>query len=145
MKPFFATTKDGTFTDVSQASGIAVQRCPGMGTICADFDRDGDTDIFVANDGRPNFLFQNDGSGHFEEVGLLSGMALDVHGNPQGTMGIDLGDIDNDGWRDRYVTTYQNEWASLLRILVAGVRVRLLLPGCRAEFSVDCPLRHSRR
>ena len=116
----FRNNNDGTFTDVSQASGIAFQRCPGMGTICSDFDRDGDTDIFVANDTQPNFLFQNDGSGHFEEVGLLSGMAFDVHGNPQGTMGIDLGDIDNDGWPDLYVTTYQNEWASLLRNLGDG-------------------------
>lgn len=136
----FRNNNDGTFTDVSQASGIAFQRCPGMGTICSDFDRDGDTDIFVANDTRPNFLFQNDGSGHFEEVGLLSGMAFDVHGNPQGTMGIDLGDIDNDGWPDLYVTTYQNEWASLLRNLGDGVRRRHLHVGCRDEFPDGCHL-----
>ncbi len=111
----FRNNGDGTFTDVSQASGVAFARSPGMGSVCADYDHDGDTDIFVANDARPNYLFQNDGTGHFEEVGLLAGIAYDLHGQTQGSMGMDLGDYDNDGWLDLYVTSYQNEWASLLR------------------------------
>ena len=61
---------DGTFTDFSAASGIGLVAGNGMGMVCADIDNDGDTDVFVGNDELPNFLFKNDGTGKFEEVGL---------------------------------------------------------------------------
>jgi hypothetical protein len=117
----FRNNGDGTFTDISTAAGIAFERSPGMGTVCADYDNDGDTDIFTANDTRANYLFQNDGTGRFEEVGLLAGVAYDLHGQTQGSMGLDLGDYDNDGWLDLYVTSYQNERASLLHNIQDGV------------------------
>lgn len=117
----FRNNGDGTFTDISQAAGISFARSPGMGTVCADYDNDGDTDIFTANDTRANYLFQNDGTGRFEEAGLLAGVAYDLHGQTQGSMGLDLGDYDNDGWLDLYVTSYQNERASLLHNLEDGV------------------------
>jgi hypothetical protein len=60
-----------------------------------------------------DFLFQNDGTGKFEEVGLLAGVACDLYGSCQGTMGIDCGDYDNDGLLDFYQTSYQNELATL--------------------------------
>jgi hypothetical protein len=108
---------DGTFTDASIESGIA--RHPGycMGLVCSDYDRDGDQDILVGNDTIANFLFQNDGTGKFAEVGLLSGFAYDGSGNPQGTMGVDCADFDNDGQFDVHVTTYQNELATLYKNL----------------------------
>jgi hypothetical protein len=88
-----------------------------MGMVCGDYDNDGDTDIFVANDGAGNFLFENDGTGKFEEVGLMSGAAYDIHGDGQGSMGVDCGDYDNDGLLDFYVTSYQGQLATLYRNL----------------------------
>lgn len=106
---------DGTFSDVSAASGIAAHAGWGMGITCADYDNDGDTDIFIGNDVAENFLFQNDGQGRFEELGLLAGTAYKVTGDPSGSMGVDSGDYDNDGLLDFYVTTYQQELALLYR------------------------------
>lgn len=110
----------GTFTDVSAASGIAAHAGTGMGVVACDYDDDGDTDIFVANDAMANFLFQNDGHGSFREVGIPSGVAYDAAGLPQASMGVDAGDYDNDGWLDLYVTAYQNEVATLYRNLGQG-------------------------
>jgi len=106
---------DGTFTDVSADSGVGAHAGWGMGMICADYDNDNDTDIFVANDVSVNYLFQNDGRGHFDEVGLLAGIAYDAGGLEQAGMGVDCGDYDNDGWLDFYLTNYQNEHATLYK------------------------------
>jgi len=106
---------DGTFTDISAASGVGRHPGPGMGTVCGDFDRDGDTDIFVANDVAANFLFENDGTGKFREVGLVAGVAYDLGADAYGNMGADCGDYDNDGRLDLHVTSYANEMATLYR------------------------------
>ncbi len=106
---------DGTFTDISVAAGIAAHAAYGMGMICADYDGDGDTDVFVGSDASANLLWQNDGTGKFKEVGLLSGFAYDVAGKPQGTMGVDSADYDNDGRLDFHVTSYQHEPVTLYR------------------------------
>ena len=68
---FYHNNGEGTFADVSASSGIGAFAGTGMGAVCADFDNDGDTDIFVCNDMTPNFLFQNDGTGTFSEVALV--------------------------------------------------------------------------
>jgi hypothetical protein len=112
---------DGTFTDVSIESGIAEHKGWGMGGVCADFDNDGDTDIYIANDEYANFLFQNDGTGKFEETGLIIGIAYDLHGDDQGSMGADCGDYDNDGWLDIYQTSYAEELTALYRNLGNGL------------------------
>jgi hypothetical protein len=112
---------DGTFTDVSESSGIAAHAGTGMGMVCADYDNDGDTDIFVANDLVGNFLFANDGTGRFEEVGLQSGVAYDFFGKAHGSMGVDCADYDNDGLLDFYVTSYAKESATLYRNLGNGL------------------------
>jgi len=111
---------DGTFTDISLASGIANSLGSGMGTVCADYDQDGDTDIFVANDSAPNFLFANNGAGIFTECGALAGIAYDLYGNEMGNMGVDCADYDNDGFLDFYVTSYQDQLAHLYRNLGDG-------------------------
>jgi hypothetical protein len=85
----------------------------GMGTVCGDYDNDGDTDIFVANDVMGNFLWRNDGMGRFEEVGLLTGVAYDYYGREQASMGADCGDYDNDGRLDFLVTSYAQELSTL--------------------------------
>jgi len=112
---------DGTFTDVSKSSGIAERASFGMGMVCGDYDNDGDTDIFVANDGDGNFLFENDGTGKFQDMGLITGVAYDIHGDEQGSMGANFGDYDNDGLFDLYVTSYQSQLATLYRNLGDGL------------------------
>ena len=100
---------DGTFTDVSEASGIRAVAATSMGMICFDYEEDGDTDIFVGNDAMANCLFQNDGKGHFEEVALFAGLACNDQGTVNGSMGIDCGDYDNDGLLDLFMTDYTGE------------------------------------
>ena len=111
---------DGTFTDISQASGIANHKGTSMGAIASDYDGDGDTDIIVGNDAMGNYVYQNDGSGSFQEVGLLTGLAYDLHGQGQGTMGVECADYDNDGLLDFYMTSYQKQWATLYKNLGQG-------------------------
>jgi len=108
---------NGTFTDVSQQSGIAAVVGPAMATLAFDYDDDGDTDVFVCNDGQPNFLWQNDGKGHFKEVGVLAGVAYDFYGKAHSNMGVDCGDYDNDGRLDLLTTGYQSEMPVLYRNL----------------------------
>ena len=113
----FRNNGDGTFTNVSKESGVADHKGWGMGGVCADYDNDGDTDVYIANDVAGNFLFENDGTGKFKEVGLVTGLAYDLQGNEHGSMGIDCGDYDNDGKLDFYQTCYSKELATLFRNL----------------------------
>ena len=113
----FRNPGDGPWEDVSVSSGIAAKRGTGMGVVCGDFNNDGATDVYVANDAMANFLFLNDGTGKFAEAGIPAGVAFDGAGLPQGSMGTDCGDFDNDGWLDLYVTAFQFESATLYRNL----------------------------
>ena len=117
----FRNNGDGTFADVSIASGVAAHAGTGMGVVCADYDDDGDTDIIVGNDAMANFVWRNDGKGHFEEVGLLSGLAYDRNGIGLGTMGVECADYDNDGRLDFFMTSYMKQWAILYRNLGGGL------------------------
>ncbi|MFO7906316.1 MAG: CRTAC1 family protein [Planctomycetota bacterium] len=112
---------NGTFTDVSDSSGIANVAGTSMGMICFDYEQDGDTDIFVGNDAMPNYLFQNDGTGRFTEVGLLAGLACNNQGVANGSMGIDSGDYNNDGLLDLFMTDYTGEFPVLYRNLGNGL------------------------
>ncbi len=96
---------DGTFEDVSQRSGIAAKKGHGLGVAFADYDGDGFTDIFVANDGMQQYLWHNNGNGTFTEVGLEAGAALNLDGGPLSGMGVVFQDYDNDGRPDVMVTT----------------------------------------
>ena len=113
----FRNNGDGTFTDVSIESGIADRAATGMGMTCCDYDNDGDTDIYVANDVMANWLYQNDGRGVFRDVAIPYGTAFDSSGLPQSNMGVDCADYDTYGLLDFYVTSYQNELALLYRNL----------------------------
>jgi hypothetical protein len=95
---------DGTFTDVSDASGVGKPEAKGMGVVLADLNNDGWPDIAVANDSWPNFLFINKHDGTFEDVSLVSGLAASEDGRYEAGMGIDAADVDGDGWLDVYVT-----------------------------------------
>jgi hypothetical protein len=105
----FRNNGDGTFVDVSVPSRIAARPATGMGVICTDYNRDGRTDIFVANDEMQNFLYRNQGDGTFDEVGLTAGVAFDSVGARRGNMAIDAADCDHNGWLDFIVTAYQRE------------------------------------
>lgn len=111
------------FEDVTARSGIGAARGRGLGVATLDFDRDGWPDIYVANDGEPNFLWRNRGDGTFEERALASGAALDASGQPEAGMGVAIGDVDLDGWADIYVTHLAGESNTLYRSLGDGTFV----------------------
>jgi hypothetical protein len=100
---------DGTFADVSQRSGIAAKKGRGLGVAFADYDGDGFTDIFVANDGMQQYLFHNNGNGTFTELGLEAGAALSEDGRRLSGMGVVFQDYDNDGRPDIIVTELPRE------------------------------------
>jgi len=120
---------DSTFTDVSQVSGIAAHTGWGMGLVSADYDNDGDTDILIANDVAENFLFQNNGSGQFQEVALMAAIAYDINGEGQGSMGVDCGDFNNDGRLDFLMTSYQKQWTLLYQNIGQGMFQDVTLPA----------------
>lgn len=119
----FRNNGTGTFAEVSEESGIGAVPGRGMGVVCADYDDDGDTDIFVANDVMANFLWQNDGKGKFLEAALPSGVAYNFAGSPHGNMGVDCADFDNRGRLDFFVTAYQREHATLFKNVGGGLFV----------------------
>jgi hypothetical protein len=92
--------RNGTFTDVSKSSGVLDHAGKGMGVAFGDYNNDGLTDVFVANDSVPNFLFENLGKGAFREVALESGVAYAFHGGAVAGMGADFRDFDDDGRDD---------------------------------------------
>jgi hypothetical protein len=104
---------NGTFTDVTRTAGIAGARLPGLGVLCADFTGDGRLDFYVANDGEPNNLWVNQGSGKFEDQAFLLGAAVSALGRPQASMGIVLGDVDSDADLDLFMTHLINDYNTL--------------------------------
>ncbi len=106
---FYRNNGDGTFSDASAESGFGAHRGKGLGLAFADYDLDGWTDVAVANDSYPQFLFRNGGDGTFAEVALVAGTALDDHGAEFAGMGIVFDDLDGDGPPDLLVTTLSQE------------------------------------
>jgi len=105
---------NGTFSDVTKKAGVSDPNgYYGMGVICSDFDEDGLVDIFVANDSSPNFLYKNKGNGTFEEIGFLSGVAVNENGSEQGSMGVTVGDYDHDGKLDLFITNFDDDYNTL--------------------------------
>jgi hypothetical protein len=107
---------DGTFTDVSTASGVAKAKGSyAMTAVAADFDNDGWPDIYVACDSSPSYLFHNNHDGTFSEVGLESGVALNEDGSEQAGMGLGIGDFDLDGNLDIFKTHFADDTNILYR------------------------------
>ena len=118
----FHNDGNGVFSDVSARSGIVGAAARGLGVLAADFNGDGWTDLYVANDGDPNQLWINkNGTGKFEDEALLTGVAVDRMGRAQGSMGIDLADVDGDGDEDLFVTNLDNEANTFYRNQGRGV------------------------
>jgi hypothetical protein len=97
---FYRNRGDGTFENATAAAGFPADTGNGLGVIFGDFDKDGDQDLYVANDMNPSFLYENRGNGTFQEIGLLSGTALSDQGVPEAGMGVDAGDVDGNGFPD---------------------------------------------
>ena len=114
---------DGTFTDVSEETGIAKVMTKGMGVAFNDIDGDGFTDIFVANDNMPNSLFHNLKGKKFEEIGLDSGVAYAETGKAVSGMGAEMRDLDNDGLPDIWHTATELETFPLFRNIGNGMFV----------------------
>lgn len=105
----FRNLGDGRFRDVSAESGIGAKPGRGLGVASIDFNRDGWPDIYVANDGEPNFLWRNRGDGTFQESALRAGVAMNGAGQAEAGMGIAVGDVDGDRWPDIFVTHLAGE------------------------------------
>ncbi len=105
---------NGTFRDISAQSGCrSVAPAFGLGVVILDFDGDGRQDIYVGNDSMPNFLFRNRGGLRFEEDGLRSGVAVNVDGSAQSTMGIAIGDVSGNGFPSVFTTNFSNDTNTL--------------------------------
>jgi hypothetical protein len=105
----FRNRGQGTFEDVSHDTGITHEFGPALGVVTADFNADSWVDIYVANDGEPNQLWLNQKNGTFKNMALLAGVAVNMEGAPEGSMGVDAADFDGDGDEDLFMTHWQDE------------------------------------
>jgi enediyne biosynthesis protein E4 len=103
----YHNNRDGTFTNVTAAAKIYQPEGKNLSVAAADYDNDGWPDLFVANDGVNAYLYHNERNGTFKEIGLSSGMALSSQGRVMAAMCISLGDYDNDGQLDLYISDFQ--------------------------------------
>jgi hypothetical protein len=111
----FHNEGNGTFTDVSRRAGIANPAGKGLGVAFADFDGDGWTDIYVANDSVQCFLYRNNHDGTFTDVSLTAGVGFNEDGKTFAGMGVDFADYDNDGLPDITVTDLSDQRYLLYR------------------------------
>jgi hypothetical protein len=111
---------NGVFTDVTERTGIASLRGNGLGVAIGDYDDDLWPDVFVANDGVPNFLFRNDGRGGFTDNALIAGVSSASDGKARAGMGTAFGDVNADGRLDLVVTNHETEMHSLFKNLGEG-------------------------
>lgn len=106
---FFVNRGDGTFSREARQRGLVGDGGKALGVAIADFNNDGLPDIYVANDTTANFLFLNQGAARFTENAYLLGCAVDRNGSFQASMGVGVGDLNNNGFLDIYATHFQDE------------------------------------
>jgi hypothetical protein len=112
----FHNNGDDTFTEVSKQAGVDdPKRFFGLGAVWSDFDNDGKIDLFVANDGEPNYLYHNEGGGRFRDIGYDAGVAVSEDGVEQANMGLALGDYMHTGRMSIAITHFSDEFAVLYR------------------------------
>jgi hypothetical protein len=105
---------DGTFEDVTAAAGLYRPGGKGMAAVFADLDDDSRQDLYVTNDTQANELFRNLGGGVFRDIALEAGAAVNALGQPEGSMGVEIGDVDGDGRLDLIYTNFRHEGTRLL-------------------------------
>lgn len=106
---------NGTFTDISEQTGLTALPRKGLALAIGDIDLDGDQDVYVANDTNANQLWLNDGKGKLKDIAQLAGCAYSETGKEEGSMGADFSDTNNDGLLDIAVTNFQDESTSIYR------------------------------
>jgi len=112
----FHNNGNGTFTDISKFAGVDDPNgYYGMSVIFSDFNNTGRSDIYVANDSTPKFLYKNLGNGKFQEIGLESGTAVSEDGSEQASMGLAIGDYLHTGRPSLFVTNFSDEYSNLFR------------------------------
>jgi hypothetical protein len=112
----YHNNRDGTFSDVSKQAGVDdPKNFFGLTALWSDFNDDGRLDLFVANDGEPNYLYRNDGNGRFTEVAYDAGVAVNLDGSEQANMGVALGDYEHKGRFSLAITHFSEEYAALFR------------------------------
>jgi hypothetical protein len=112
---------DGTFTDVSDASGITrANGTYGLGVATLDFDGDGWVDVYVANDSSPSALYRNNRDGTFTDIGISAGCAYSQDGKAQSGMGLAIGDYDRNGTMDIFKTNFAGDTSTLYANTGAG-------------------------
>ena len=112
----FHNRGDGTFEEVSRKAGVEdPHHYYGLGAVWGDYDNDGWPDLYVANDAGPNYLYHNKHDGTFDELGMLSGVAMSGDGLEQGSMGVDWGDYRNEGRLSALVTNFTEQPDTLYR------------------------------
>ena len=109
----FRNRGDGTFTDVTQEAGIAAMSGRGLGVVCLDLTGDGWVDFYVANDGEANQLWVNQRDGTFTEEAIVRGLAFNTYGQPEGSMGLAVGDLNGDMRADLFATHLSGETNTL--------------------------------
>ena len=109
----FQNRGDGTFIDVTQETGIAAMPGRGLGVVCLDLTGDGWVDFYVANDGEANQLWVNQTDGTFAEEAIVRGLAFNTYGQPEGSMGIAVGDVNGDMRVDLFATHLSGETNTL--------------------------------
>lgn len=115
MDSLYRNNDDGTFTNITYAAGLNVAFGNGLGAVGADFNADGLTDLFVANDTMVNQLWLNQGDLRFVDEAMIWGCALDSHGIAKASMGVAAGDTDNDGDTDLLVVNLERQSDSFYR------------------------------
>ena len=111
----FRNNCDGTFTDVSEASGIGAVKGKALGLAFGDYNSDGWLDLYIANDSAPQMLFRNNGDGTFTNVALSAGVAYTEDGKTFSGMGTVFADLDNDGLPDILTTALPYEYYSFFQ------------------------------
>ena len=107
---------DGTFTEVSKAAGVDdASGHYGLGVLWSDLNDDGRPDLFVANDSTPNYLYRNDGNGHFTDISFISGTAVSEDGGEMAGMGVDACDYNHTGRFSIHVTNFEDQHTSFFR------------------------------
>ncbi len=133
----YHNNRNGTFTDVTKKAGIAHLVGRGMGVVSLDYNKDGREDLYVSCDLMPNLLLRNNGDGTFTNSAFEAGVAFSDAGQPLSGMGITVGDYDNNGFDDLFVTNFSKQGNSLYRNTGKGLFDNATFPSGVGSISLQ--------